>query len=58
MFQPLGFQIKITDLAAGPMTMALTLVGMPNALDAALFTGGYLNLRPAGVAVSSYTITP
>ena len=58
MFQPLGFQIKITDLAAGPMTMALTLVGVPNALDAALFTGGYLNLRPAGVAVSSYTITP
>jgi hypothetical protein len=37
------------------MTMNVVLVGpTPDAVTLALFTGGYLNLRPAGVGITNY----
>jgi hypothetical protein len=52
-FEPLGFSILIEDKQDMSMTIAL-LGPTPDAVTLALFTGGYLNLRPAGVQVNLY----
>lgn len=55
-FAGTGIGILIQDL--GNMHMLLALTGpTPNAVELALLTGGYLNLKPAGVMVDSY-VTP
>ena len=41
----------------GDMTMTLALTVTPDALTLALFTGGYLSIKPAGVGIRNY-ITP
>lgn len=52
-FEPLGYQILIQDNQ--DMTMEVVLLGpTPDAVTLALFTGGYLNLRPAGVGITNY----
>jgi len=52
-FSPLGYSILIEDNQN--MTMDVVLVGpSPDAVTLALFTGGYLNLRPAGVGINNY----
>jgi hypothetical protein len=52
-FAPLGFSILIEDRQ--DMTMNVVLVEpSPDAVTLALFTGGYLNLRPAGVGITNY----
>jgi hypothetical protein len=52
-FQPLGYQILISDNQ--DMSMNITLIGpTPDAVTLALFTEGYLNLRPAGVLLNTY----
>jgi hypothetical protein len=52
-FRPLGYSILIQDNQ--DMTMTVVLVGpSPDAVTLALFTGGYLNLRPAGVGITNY----
>jgi hypothetical protein len=52
-FAPLGYSILIQDNQ--DMTMSLVLLGpVPDAVTLALFTGGYLNLRPAGVGIVGY----
>lgn len=52
-FEPLGYSVLITDNQ--DMTMNVVLVGpTPDAVTLALFTGGYLNLRPAGVGITNY----
>lgn len=52
-FQPLGYQILIQDNQ--DMSMDIALIGpTPDAVTLALFTGGYLNLRPAGVLLNTY----
>ena len=54
-FEPLGYQILIQDNQ--DMTMNIVLVGpAPDAVTLALFTGGYLSLVPAGVAVNFYYV--
>lgn len=54
-FRPLGYQILIQDNQ--DMTMTLVLMGpSPDAVTYALFTGGYLNLKPAGVGIDAYYI--
>ena len=53
LFQPEGYQIVIQD--NGDMTMTMGLVTSAiNPTFAALFTGGYLDLRPAGVLIDGY----
>jgi hypothetical protein len=55
-FGPLGFQIFIVDNQ--DMSMDLILAGgVPDALTLALFTGGYLSLKPSGVRIAEY-VTP
>ena len=55
LFEPLGYTIEITD--NGNMTVGLDLVGpAPDNVTKALYENGYLNIVPAGVAVSSYKI--
>jgi hypothetical protein len=55
MFAPLGYTIKIYD--QGNMTMHLELDGPPPSnLLIAIFKGGYLDLRPAGVAITQYLV--
>jgi hypothetical protein len=52
-FEPLGYSILIED--GQDMTMTIALIGpTPDAVTLALFTGGYLNLRPAGVGITFY----
>lgn len=52
-FEPLGYSILIED--GQDMTMTVALIGpTPDAVTLALFTGGYLNLRPAGVGITFY----
>lgn len=52
-FEPLGYSVLIADNQ--DMTMNVVLVGpTPDAVTLALFTGGYLNLRPAGVGITNY----
>ena len=55
-FAGTGTGILIQD--HGDMTMTLALTGpTPDALTLALFEGGYLNVKPAGVGIRNY-ITP
>lgn len=55
-FQGTPYQVFIYDFQ--DMTMSLALLGaVPDPLTLALFTGGYLNLRPAAVGIRNY-ITP
>lgn len=52
-FQGTGIGILIQDL--GTMHMLLALTGpVPDAVTLALFRGGYLNIKPAGVKVDAY----
>lgn len=51
LFAGTGFGILIQD--GGDMTMIMALTGpVPDAITAALFTGGFLSLKPAGVGIS------
>lgn len=53
MFAGTGFGILIQD--EGHMHMIMALTGpVPDAVTLALFEGGYLNLKPAGVRISKY----
>ena len=55
-FAGTGIGLLIQD--HGDMTMTLALTGpTPDALTLALFEGGYLNVKPAGVGIRNY-ITP
>lgn len=45
---PYGILIDET----GPLAITLTLTGTPDAVTAAMFSGGYLSLKPAGVSVT------
>ncbi|TWA71931.1 uncharacterized protein DUF2612 [Azospirillum baldaniorum] len=52
-FAGTGYSVLIQDNQN--MTMDFALLGpSPDAVTLALFTGGYLNVRPAGVAVNAY----
>lgn len=53
-FTPLGYQMFIVD--HNDLTMDLGLVGSqpPDALTWELFTGGYFDLKPAGVRIAAY----
>lgn len=54
-FGALGYNIAITDNQ--DMTMELTLFGgTPDVLTQAMYEGGYLNLRPAGVEITAYNV--
>ncbi len=54
-FAGTGFNIMIID--NGDMTMDMGIFGaVPDAVTIALFTGGYLDLRPAGVRLNNYII--
>lgn len=53
LFQGTPFSVLIYDFE--DMSMALALVGgIPDALTLALFTGGYMDLKPAGVRIRYY----
>lgn len=55
LFGPEGIQILIFDNQ--DMTMDLGFVGpLPDAVTLGLLTGGYLNLKPAGVRVNGYWV--
>jgi hypothetical protein len=55
LFSAFGYEILIQDNQ--DMSMGIVLIGpTPNAVTLALFAGGYLNLRPAGVLVEFYAI--
>ena len=57
LFQGTGFQISIQDY--GDLSMALTLlwqVAAPDAQTQAIFTGGYISVRPAGIMLRSLNI--
>lgn len=55
LFASFGYEILIQDNM--DMTMGIVLIGpTPNAVTLALFSGGYLNLRPAGVLIEFYGI--
>lgn len=55
-FGPGGFSLLIRDL--GNMSMDLILGGpIPDAVTLALFTGGYLSLKPAGVRINRYIVS-
>ena len=52
-FAGTGIGLLIQDY--GDMHMALALTGpVPDAVTLALFTGGYLNIKPAGVRIDNY----
>lgn len=53
---PLGYHILIQDNGNMTMTLAMTSTSI-NPTVKELFTGGYLDLRPAGVLIDSY-LTP
>lgn len=55
-FTGTGIGLLIQDLGNDHMVMALT-GGIPDATTLALFRGGYLNIRPAGVQIDAY-LTP
>jgi hypothetical protein len=56
MFEETGIGLLIQDL--GTMHMILAITGpIPNAVTLALFRGGYLSLKPAGVMIDAY-LTP
>jgi hypothetical protein len=55
LFSGTGFGILIQD--GGNMTMIMALTGpVPDAVTAALFTGGYLSLKPAAIGISEYIV--
>lgn len=55
LFSSFGYEILIQDNQN--MTMGIVLIGpTPNAVTLALFSGGYLNLRPAGVLIEFYGV--
>lgn len=56
-FQGTGFGVLIQDLQHMHMSMALT-GPIPDAVTQALFTGGYFNLKPAGVRIDKYYLPP
>jgi hypothetical protein len=53
-FQIFGYSLFIEDPSNLTMNLGLVGQGAPDALTLALFTGGYLNIKPAGVHISSY----
>lgn len=54
-FGSTGYQVIIQD--NGDMSMAVGIYGtLPDAVTLALFTGGYLNLKPAGVRITFYAV--
>ncbi len=53
-FGPLGYQIIIEDHQDLSMDLGLIGVSYPDPLTLALLTGGYLNLKPAGVRILYY----
>ena len=54
LFAGTGYSIKITDL--GGMQMNYTLTGpVPDVVTRTLFMGGYLDIKPAGVQVATYS---
>lgn len=56
-FSGTGFSIGIVDLNNMHFLYVL-FGGVPDALTIALFTGGFLDLRPAGVAIDLYITEP
>ena len=56
-FEGTGFGVLIQDLQGMHMSMALT-GPVPDAVTQALFTGGYFNLKPAGVRIDKYYLPP
>lgn len=56
-FAGTGFGVLIQDLQGMHMAMALT-GPVPDAVTRALFTGGYFNLKPAGVQIDKYYLPP
>jgi hypothetical protein len=56
-FAGTGFGVLIQDLQGMHMAMALT-GPVPDAVTRALFTGGYFDLRPAGVRMDKYYLPP
>jgi hypothetical protein len=56
-FQGTGFGVLIQDLQGMHMSFALT-GPVPDAVTQALFTGGYFNLKPAGVHIDKYYLPP
>jgi len=56
-FEGTGFGVLIQDLQGMHMAMALT-GPVPDAVTKALFTGGYFNLKPAGVRMDKYYLPP
>lgn len=56
-FAGTGFGVLIQDLQNMHMIMALT-GPVPDAVTQALFTGGYFNLKPAGVHIDKYYLPP
>lgn len=58
LFAGTGYQVYIIDNGNMTMQLGLTASGTPpDALTLALFTGGYLDVKPVGVRISNY-ITP
>jgi len=57
LFAAQGFNIIIQNDNAAPMHIIYGLTGpYPDAITLALFTGGYLDLVPAGVQIDSYEV--
>lgn len=58
LFAGTGYQVYIIDNGDMTMQLGLTASGPPpDALTLALFTGGYLDVKPVGVRITNY-ITP
>lgn len=55
LFEGTPFSVVIYDFQDMSMSLAL-LGGVPDALTQALFTGGYLSLKPAGVRIREYIV--
>ena len=53
-FQSYSYSLYIEDPCNLTMNLGLIGPGSPDALLLALFTGGYLNIKPAGVHISNY----
>ena len=53
-FQSYGYSIYIEDPANLTMNLGLIGPGTPSPLLLALFIGGYLNIKPAGVHINNY----
>lgn len=51
LFEDEDLRVFIED--HGDMSMSLGLLGFPDAVNEALFTGGYLNVKPAGIRMKS-----